>query len=139
MPGSESGLILYGQQRGAAVCDFDQDGRADLAVGQNGDETKLYRNVTAKPGLRVRLAGPPGNPDGIGALLRIGDGTRFGPAREIHAGSGWLSQDSAIQVLASPGNKISVRWPGGRSTEAALPPGAREVRLDLGGKLSVLR
>jgi len=38
----------------------------DLAVTQNGAETKLYQNVLGKPGLRVRLNGPPANPDGVG-------------------------------------------------------------------------
>ena len=79
--------------------DFDGDGRVDLAVTQNGAETKLYQNVGAKPGLRVRLAGPPGNPDGIGATMRPIFGQRMGPAREIHGGSGYWSQDSAVQVL----------------------------------------
>ena len=62
VPGQKSGILVYGEQRGAALCDFDGDGRVDLAVSQNGAETKLYRNVLGKPGLRVRLAGPPGNP-----------------------------------------------------------------------------
>src|SRR5262249_49109027 len=61
MAGQVSGVAIYGEQRGAALCDFDEDGRIDLAVAQNGEATKLYRNVTGKPGLRVRFEGPPGN------------------------------------------------------------------------------
>src|SRR6185295_14699415 len=38
----ESGIEMFGDQRGAAVADFDGDGRPDLVVGQNGAETKLY-------------------------------------------------------------------------------------------------
>src|SRR6185503_7473844 len=53
VPGRESGVKVNGEQRGAAVCDFDQDGRLDLVVTQNGAETKLYRNLHARPGLRV--------------------------------------------------------------------------------------
>ena len=53
VPGQKSGILVYGEQRGAALCDFDGDGRVDLAVSQNGAETKLYRNVLGKPGLRV--------------------------------------------------------------------------------------
>ena len=79
VPGQKSGILVYGEQRGAALCDFNGDGRVDLAVSQNGAETKLYQNVLGKPGLRVRLNGPTGNPDGIGATLRLIFGERMGP------------------------------------------------------------
>jgi len=86
--GTESGLEVYGEQRGAAVCDYDEDGRVDWVVTQNGAATKLYHNRGAKPGLRVRAAGPPGNPDGVGAAMRLIFGARPGPVREIHAAAG---------------------------------------------------
>ena len=60
VPGQESGIKVYGEQRGAALCDYDHDGRMDLVVTQNGDQTRLFHNVGAKPGLRVRLVGPAG-------------------------------------------------------------------------------
>src|SRR5439155_5496064 len=69
IPGQESGIKVYGEQRGAAVADFNQDGRPDLVVTQNGSTTKLFRNVGGKIGQRVLLIGPPGNPDGIGAQM----------------------------------------------------------------------
>src|SRR5262249_13850337 len=56
VPGQESGIKVYGEQRGAAAADFDHDGRMDLVVTQNGAVTKLYHNVGAKPNLRLRLA-----------------------------------------------------------------------------------
>src|SRR6185436_19958648 len=71
VPAQESGIKVYGEQRGAAVSDFDHDGRVDLAVTQNGAATKLFRNTSARPGIRVRLAGPSGNPAGVGAILRL--------------------------------------------------------------------
>ncbi|MCE2423158.1 MAG: VCBS repeat-containing protein [Gemmatimonadetes bacterium] len=49
VPGQESGLIAYGDQRGAAVADYDRDGRLDLVIAQHGGETKLFRNVRARP------------------------------------------------------------------------------------------
>src|SRR5213078_3142172 len=86
VPGQESGVKVYGEQRGAALCDYDGDGRVDLVVTQNGAETRLYHNVGARPGLRVRLQGPEGNPAGIGAQVRLLYAQRAGPVREIHAG-----------------------------------------------------
>jgi len=49
MTGSESGVVAYGEQPGIAAMDFDKDGKVDLVIGQNGGETKLFRNQTAAP------------------------------------------------------------------------------------------
>jgi hypothetical protein len=53
MDASVSGIEVMGEQRGAALVDFDHDGRVDLAVSQNSAPTKLYINRGAKPGLRL--------------------------------------------------------------------------------------
>jgi hypothetical protein len=141
VPGQESGVKVYGDQRGAALCDYDGDGRVDLVVTQNAAETKLYRNTGAKPGLRVRLAGPPGNPSGVGAVVRLVFGGRLGPAREIHGGSGYWSQDSAVQVLAvgEGPTEVLVRWPGGKTTRSSMPSGAWDVVIDLTGVIRAMR
>ena len=137
VPGQTSGVKIYGEQRGAALGDYDGDGRVDLVVSQNGAETKLYHNQGARPGLRVRLAGPPGNRDGIGAVLRLESGGRLGPARELHAGSGYWSQESAVMVLGSTRQpeRLRVAWPGGKVTTTDLPADAREITVDTGGKV----
>lgn len=139
--GQESGIKIYGEQRGAALCDFDDDGRVDFAVAQNSAETRLFRNATGKPGLRVKLKGGPDNPDAFGAVMRLRCGERWGPAREIHGGSGYWSQDSTVQVLATPAppRDIQVLWPGGRNTTNSIPAGAKEILLGADGSLNVLR
>ncbi|MBU6398720.1 MAG: VCBS repeat-containing protein, partial [Verrucomicrobia bacterium] len=137
VPGQESGVRIYGQQRGAAVCDYDGDGRVDLVVAQHQGPTRLYHNVGAKPGLRVRLVGPPGNPDGLGAVMRLRFGDRWGPAREVHGGSGYWSEDSVVQVLGTPARptQIWIRWPGGRVTTSTVPVGAREMVVNAAGQI----
>lgn len=129
VPGQLSGLKVYGEGRGSALCDYDEDGRVDLVVAQNSAETKLYHNAGAKPGLRVRLAGPAYNPSGIGAVMRLRYGDKWGPAREVHAGGGYWSQDSAIQVMgiSEIPTAIWVRWPGGKTQQMTIPPGALNV------------
>jgi hypothetical protein len=129
VPGQVSGINGTGEQRGAAVADFDRDGRVDLAVGQNNFNTLLFRNARARAGLRVRLEGPTENPAGIGAVMRLRFGGTWGAAREVHAGSGYWSQDSATTVLGTAGSAtaIQVRWPGGRMTEQSIPPKVTEV------------
>jgi hypothetical protein len=137
VPAQHSGIRIHGEQRACALADFDHDGRVDLVVTQNGYETKLFRNLAAKPGLRVRLAGPPGNPHGIGASIRLIYPHGRGPAREIHAGSGYWSQNSTVQVMGLAGSptRVWVRWPGGAVAETSVAEAAREVHVDQNGQL----
>ncbi|MBU6401098.1 MAG: VCBS repeat-containing protein, partial [Verrucomicrobia bacterium] len=141
VPAERSGIAVYGEQRGCAVSDFDGDGRLDLVISQNGDQTKVYHNVGARPGLRVRLEGPPGNPQGVGAALRLVWNQRRGPLREVQAGSGYWSQNSAVQLLgaSTPPTGIWIRWPGGRVISAPIPAGAREIAVNPQGQVRRLR
>ena len=135
VPGQQSGIKVYGEQRGCAVADFDGDGRVDVALAQNNEATRLFRNARGRPGLRIRLRGSGSNPEAIGAMLRPYFGERAGAAREIRAGGGYWSQDGAVQVLggeAAP-TAVLVRWPGGAERRYAVPKGQREVTLSAEG------
>jgi hypothetical protein len=141
VPAAESGIAVYGESRGAAAADFDGDGRVDLVVTQNGAAAKLFRNVRARPGLRVRLAGPPGNPEGVGAVVRARGAQGIGPAQPVLAGSGYWSQNAAVQVLSvpeSPGN-LEVRWPGGNTTTHEVADHVRELSVTADGGTRAIR
>ena len=140
MPGQNSGIKIYGEQRGAAVSDYDGDGRVDLVVTQNGAETKLYHNRSAPSGLRVRLVGPKENPDAVGAMLRSSDGNRVGPTREIQAGSGYWSQNSAVQIFSPNTRKLLIRWPGTQKfAEAQVPDGAKEIQITAPATIKIVK
>jgi hypothetical protein len=135
----ESGIRVLGEQRGCAIGDFDRDGRVDWCVTQNNGATQLYRNQFAKPGLRVKLAGTNGNPDGVGALVRLELGAGNGSAQEVTAGSGYASQNSSVLVMATPTvpKAVLVQWPGGAQTKHLVPDGAKEVVCTVDGKTTV--
>ena len=127
-----SGVQVDGEQRGAALADFNHDGRVDLVVSQNNAPTRLFINRGAKRGLRVALTGPVGNPNAVGAQMRIlYQGNRAGPCRAVQAGSGYWSQDAPVQVLglAEAPVAIWVRWPGGKAE--TVPLGSDGVDLHL--------
>ena len=86
----------------------------------------LFRNQSARPGLRVRLEGPPSNRGGIGAQVALVYPDGRGPVREVHAGSGYWSEDALTLVLGIRGTPkaVWIRWPGGHVTETSLDPGA---------------
>ena len=126
-----SGVAVYGDARAAAVADFDADGRWDLAVGQNGAETLIFRGRGGAPGLRVRLSAAAV----AGARLRprYADGSE-GPAREIQFGSGYWSFNGSVQVLgrAADIRSVTVRWPDGVEETFPVEAGAPEVTLRKG-------
>ena len=137
-----SGVAIDGEQRGAALADYDGDGRMDLAVAQRNGPVKLFHNESASAGLRVRLEGPPGNPLGVGATLRwqteAGEGV--GPLQAVQAGSGYWSQDSATLLLPNPthASRLAVRWPGSALRLFTVPPQARGISVNPQGTLRVL-
>ncbi len=133
VPGQKSGIKLYGEQRGAAMADINQNGKTDIVVGQNAYQTKMFLNEEAEPGLRIKLTGSEQNPAAIGARVRIKfqDGTH-GPASEIQAGSGYRSQNSFTKILGipKPAEAVEIRWPDGTTSEIPVDDQTSEVFAD---------
>ena len=100
MPGKESGILVYGEQRGSAFADYNNDKKVDLIVSQNGAQTMLFKNKLSKPGLSGRSCTGQRKSLAFGSSVQIeySDGSK-GPKREIRSGAGYLSQDSPVQIL----------------------------------------
>lgn len=105
--------------RGSAYADVDQDGRVDIAEVARGGPLRVLRNVggAGNDFLRVRLEGTRGNPEGIGALVRVTACGRT-TAHAVQAGSSYLSSSEPI-VTAGVGScteriEVEVVFPGGQ-------------------------
>lgn len=117
--GNESGIKIYGQQRGASLSDFNKDGKIDLVVSQNDSTTKLYTNQFKKRGIRIQLIGQDDNIQAFGSSLRVVyEDESKGARREIQAGSGYWSQNSSTQILGiNPIKEVSgieISWYNGK-------------------------
>jgi len=110
--GHRSGIKIFGEQRGCAVGDVNDDGRPDLLIAQSKGRPKLYLNALGQPGLRVRAS--------QGAVLRpvYDDGTK-GPARLVSSSTGRYSRNSDTQILglAKRIRSIEITRPNGHKSE----------------------
>jgi len=71
-------------------------------------------------GVRVRLAGPHGNPTAIGAkVVWTGKGGQV-RVREVVAGDGYLTQSTSVLSFPQRDGSIEVRWPDGHRTTHEL-------------------
>ena len=107
--------------RGAAVADFDNDGRMDLVVTSLTDRAELLHNVTPTAGhwLMLRLVGTHSNRDALGAVVRleISDGKTLWNQATTSVGFA-SSSDPRVHFGLGKSEKIdSVRitWPGGKT------------------------
>ena len=115
-----SGLARLAPHRGAAIADFDRDGRLDIVVTALGERPSLLRNVTDTRAhwLAVRLAGRASNRLGLGAVVHIE--TPDGRAQWNHATTsvGYASSSDARVHFGLGGQasirRLEVRWPSGR-------------------------
>lgn len=108
---------------GTAYADFDLDGDLDLIVSNTNDNATLYENISApKHYLRIRLAGPQNNVNGIGTKIWI----------ESDLGKQFLEQNpfrgyqSTVEDILHFGlgadtliAQLRVQWPDGKVQELA--------------------
>src|SRR5688572_9625629 len=120
-------LIKPGAHRGAAVADFDNDGRLDLVVTALGERAKLLRNVATSEGrwLMLRLVGGASNRDGLGTVVRLtlDDGRVL--MNHATTSVGFASSSDPRVHFGVPRNRtverITLQWPSGASQTIERP------------------
>jgi enediyne biosynthesis protein E4 len=125
--------------RGLAIADFNNDGRPDLACSHNGGPLKLLRNGTTTDrhwiGLQLEGDSAKSNRNAIGARIEIEAGGRK-LTRWIHGGGSYLSASDRRVIVGLGGadriDRLTVRWPSGRTQSATVPAIDRYWRLKEG-------
>jgi hypothetical protein len=113
------GLQIKKSSRGAAFGDIDNDGDVDIAIVNIDNTPTLLRNDggNASNWLMVRLLGEGGNTQAIGARV-IADVAGKRQLREVHSGTGYISQDDMRLHfglgMAQQVDRLELRWPDGR-------------------------
>jgi hypothetical protein len=109
-----AGIATTHRSRGAALADFDGEGRLDLIVVNRRAPLEIYRNVTPDTGhwLAITLRQSGGNSQAIGAVVKLGDGQR-----QQHVIGGGHAGGRALPLHFGLGTadraEITVTWPGG--------------------------
>ncbi len=114
--------------RALAAGDLDDDGLPDLVVTRRSGPPIVWRGVgagRATATLRVRLDGPPGDPDALGAVVRWTDGSGE-RARRVRVSAGFQACGDPRPVFAWRGpGELAVTLPDGRAfTRRVDGPGA---------------
>ncbi|MBI5433025.1 MAG: CRTAC1 family protein [Planctomycetes bacterium] len=117
-----SGLAPLASARGIAFGDPDDDGDVDALVIDLDQRPRLLENRSARRGhwLAVRTVGTVSNRDGFGARIVVeAAGKRW--TREMRATQGlYSSHDTRLHFglgAAERIDKLTVRWPSGRTSE----------------------
>ena len=104
--------------RGAAICDYDNDGDLDILVNNNGQAPQLLRNDggNANHWLEILLIGTKSNRDGVGARVKLKAGS-FISCDERKGGMSYQSAQDPRLHFGLGGNvrvdSLEITWPSG--------------------------
>ncbi len=105
--------------RGAALADFDGDGRSDIAINNHGAPPAILRNVSqgANHWLAVKLVGRHCNRDAANARVTVARENGIRQMRELFIGSSYLSGHTKTLHFGLGSRKsavnVQVKWPCG--------------------------
>ncbi|MGK0435753.1 MAG: hypothetical protein ACJA0V_004923, partial [Planctomycetota bacterium] len=120
---SDSGIMNPFDSRGVMLLDMPSatEGAFILFAGNDCSHVGVSYPVQSKARLVVRLSGPAGNPNGIGAKVTLRRDGEAPIVRELIAGDGYLTQSSPVLWFPETATGVlRVDWPDGGQTEQVL-------------------
>ena len=142
------GLSKPSYSNGAAYADLDNDGDLDLVINNLNDKASLFENTT-NPGqradanfIRVKLKGPTGNPQGVGAKIwaYCNGEVRYS---EQQLQRGYLSSvDPVVHIglrSASVVDSLVIIWPGEQKQVLNNVPANSSINCSISESIKVQR
>jgi enediyne biosynthesis protein E4 len=126
VPATSSGVLLAGAGAALAVVDATGDSAPDLLLTRHGGASDLLAAESARGWITVKVRGPAGNVDAVGARIQFSFSNGDVSHREIGLGGGWLAQSAQdIHVASTPERRLvsaRVTWPSGAVTQHTGAP-----------------
>ena len=126
-----SALLVPRASRGAAIADFDNDGRVDIAVNNNDGPGLVLKNESvAGSWVAIELVGTKSPRDALGAFIRLTDNTGRKQWQILTTAASYISASQkrahfglgdAVSVA-----EVEVRWPSG-GIQVVRNPGVNRV------------
>ena len=118
---AEWGMNVPSFSNGTAFTDLDNDGDLDLVMNNINDEAFVYENTLKESPennyLRIQLAGPPANPAGLQASVRL----RYDAQQQYHYHSVYRGYKSTVESTIHFGlgtyksiDSVEITWPDGK-------------------------
>lgn len=136
------GVTLPSYSNGSAYADLDNDGDMDLVINNIDQEAHIYRNnasvLNDNHSITVKLKGPQGNLNGIGAkvVVRTGEKKQY---VEQNVSRGYQSSvDFSLYFGLGRSTMVDdlvVTWPDGKISEVANIGVDRVVKIDYGSAI----
>ena len=123
--------------RGAAYCDYDNDGDLDIAVSNIDERPQLLRNEggNRKHWLEMRLVGTTSNREAIGARVKVraGEIVQWG---RVRTGGSYISGNDLRLHFGLEGHdsvdSVEIRWPSGATEKLGKVPANRILTIQEG-------
>jgi enediyne biosynthesis protein E4 len=122
------------RHRGAAIGDFNHDGKLDIVVTALGAPAEVWINDSAATNhwLELDLEGTKSNRDGIGARIRVVAGGKA-QFNQVSTASGYASSSAGPMHFglgaATRADEVQIRWPSGIVQELRNLPGDRIIHV----------
>jgi enediyne biosynthesis protein E4 len=102
---------------GLAIADLNNDGSLDMVVSRMNNPAAVYKNLSGRDRIAVRLIGSVPNTQAIGARVELSGGPVERQAKQVVSGGDYLSGSDPLVMFAAAAenndHRLVIIWPDG--------------------------